>query len=146
MRNKVCLMVTLGINITLNLIGYWLIVFDLDPKSSSKYTLHTVMFIFYVLNIFCYFFIWYIVINFFRKHHNETYQQIKVRINTFFVIIEIFLVIRAVIYYILCLTYFDRDTNPGFKMRYIGDFMLYLSEIFLAFFIMHLSLETLKNN
>lgn len=62
--------------------------------------------------------------------------------NLFFVVIEVFLIIRVIIYYILSLA----SDKPPFWLRFMGDVMLYLSEVFLTAFIMHLSLETLKNN
>jgi hypothetical protein len=55
-----------------------------------------------------------------------------------------FLVVRVAIYFILS-PELGANYNSGFKFRFIGDALLYFSEIFLAAFIMHLSLETLKN-
>ena len=108
-----------------------------------KGVMRIIMFIGYLLNIAFYLYIWFFVLYFFRKNHNETYQQIKFRINAFFLTIQVFLILRAIIYYILCLA---EDGAPKFALRYAGDVMLYFSEIFLAAFIVHLSLKTLNNN
>lgn len=122
-----------------------LLVMIYDNSTNLVKMVNSMSFLAYLLNIAGYIMIWIFVLLFFKEHHYDTYLQIRCRVNTFFLTIQIFLVSRVIIYFVLCPSLGSPVVN-SFLVQFLALNIMYLTEILLGFFIMHLSLQTIKSN